>query len=224
MVMRPWLDLVPESTQSGLLQRADRAATGTVLEVLDGGLVEVEIEGSEEPPVIAPVESGVTAVGAAVRLLRDSSGRVVQVAAPISIPEGSERVAVGANGSLFEELAAADARLQAAQETLIEAEADRAAAIEALEEQLAAAEVDQEATRLILDDLNEVVLPALDEKLGELGDLDGIQEQIEEALSQLDSVGHVVTEGPPPTEPVIGQTIWVAPNGTQYRAVACEES
>lgn len=224
MVMRPWLDLVPASTQQELLQRPDRAITGEILDVLDGGMVEVQIEGSEEPTVVAPVESGVTAVGAQVRLLRDSSGRVVQVSAPMAIPDGATTVTVGATGALLDELAAADERMQAAQDSLIEAEAERAAAMDALEDRLAAAAEDQNVTEAILADLNDVVLPALDEKLDELGDLDGIQEEIEDALAQLDNVGHVITEGPPPTTPVIGKTIWVAPNGVQYRAVKCKES
>lgn len=46
---------------------------------------------------------------------------------------------------------------------------------------------------------------------------------IADAVEELADVGRVVTEGPPPAAPVIGRTIWVAPNGVQYRAVACEE-
>lgn len=46
---------------------------------------------------------------------------------------------------------------------------------------------------------------------------------IEDAVGELAEVGRVTTVGPPPADPVIGKTLWVAPNGRTFRAVECEQ-
>lgn len=43
------------------------------------------------------------------------------------------------------------------------------------------------------------------------------------AVAELEGVMQIVTtQGPPPSDPVVGHTIWVAPNGRMFRAVECE--
>jgi hypothetical protein len=72
---------------------------GTVVAFEDNGFVRVRVNGAPEgESVVAPCESGISAVGARVRLLRDSSGRVIQVCAPDVVPDGSSVVPVGATG------------------------------------------------------------------------------------------------------------------------------
>lgn len=77
-----------------------------------------------------------------------------------------------------------------------------------------------------LEDLNNVQLPELWDKLDKLGELDDVQEILDELDrlgSEVKEAGKLVTKGPPPDDPVIGSTLWVAPNGRVYRAVDCEE-
>lgn len=77
-----------------------------------------------------------------------------------------------------------------------------------------------------LEELNNTTLPELWEKLEGLDDLEDVQAILDE-LDRLDSevkeAGKLITKGPPPADPVIGSTLWVAPNGRVYRAVECEE-
>lgn len=49
------------------------------------------------------------------------------------------------------------------------------------------------------------------------------EDAIEDAVGELAEVGRVRTVGPPPADPVIGKTLWVAPNGRVFRAVECEQ-
>ena len=94
-----WLDL-PERRRSDLTAlRPDMWLWGTVVAFEDNGFVRVRVNGAPEgESVVAPCESGISAVGARVRLLRDSSGRVIQVCAPDVVPDGSSVVPVGATG------------------------------------------------------------------------------------------------------------------------------
>lgn len=94
-----WLDL-PERRRSDLTAlRPDMWLWGTVVAFEDKGFVRVRVNGAPEgETVVAPCESGISAVGARVRLLRDSSGRVIQVCAPDAVPDGSSVVPVGATG------------------------------------------------------------------------------------------------------------------------------
>ena len=77
-----------------------------------------------------------------------------------------------------------------------------------------------------LEELNNTTLPELWDKLDQLDELGDVQEILDE-LDRLDSevkeAGKLITKGPPPADPVIGSTLWVAPNGRVYRAVECEE-
>ena len=105
----------------------DQWSTGTVAEALDNGLVAVDLDGTDEdwPPVVAPADAGVTAVGAAVRVIRDSTGRVSHVAAPDVLPDGSEPLYVGSTGEFVKGIADAQVELDSA---IAGATADAAAA------------------------------------------------------------------------------------------------
>lgn len=94
-----WLDL-PERRRGDLTAlRPDMWLWGTVVAFEDNGFVRVRVDGAPEgESVVAPCESGISAVGARARLLRDSSGRVIQVCAPDAVPDGSSVVPVGATG------------------------------------------------------------------------------------------------------------------------------
>lgn len=98
-----FLDLPParEGATSMQLRHNDATLTGTITGVVDAaaGLVEVSVDGSTEPPVVAASAPGLTFLGAKVKLPRDSSGRVTQVSAPTGqAPEGVEVVPVGETG------------------------------------------------------------------------------------------------------------------------------
>ena len=105
----------------------DQWSTGTVVEALDNGLVAVELDNADDgwPPVVAPADAGVTAVGAAVRVIRDSTGRVSHVAAPYSLPDGSVPLYVGSTGAFVKEISDAQGELDSA---IAGATADAAAA------------------------------------------------------------------------------------------------
>ena len=135
----------------------DSWITGTVTEQVDDGMLAVALDGTPEdwPDVVAPADPGVFALGASVRLLRDSTGRVIQVAAPNELPEESAGFGVGAGGVMIvenEEIARdlADAvanttielgeavdRIEAAEGTVAEATAGIEAAREAADNALA---------------------------------------------------------------------------------------
>ena len=87
-----------ERSASRQLSQSDAPLTGTVSAVVDAerGLVEVQVDGSDDLPVVAVADAGLTYVGARVSLPRDSSGRVVGVKAPSgTVPAGVEVVPVG---------------------------------------------------------------------------------------------------------------------------------
>lgn len=67
-----------------------------------------------------------------------------------------------------------------------------------------------------LDDVTERA-DALAEALAEA------QGAIADAVEELAEVGRLTTVGPPPVDPVVGKTLWVAPNGRVFRAVECEQ-
>ena len=77
-----------------------------------------------------------------------------------------------------------------------------------------------------LEELNNVTLPELWEKLEGLEELEDVQAILDE-LDRLDTevkeAGRLYTAGPPPSDPVVGSTLWVAPNGRVFRAIDCEE-
>lgn len=98
-----FLDLPPSREGAARMQlhHNDATLTGTITGVVDAaaGLVEVSVDGSTEPPVVAVSAPGLTFPGAKVKLPRDSSGRVTQVSAPTGqAPEGVEVVPVGETG------------------------------------------------------------------------------------------------------------------------------
>lgn len=77
-----------------------------------------------------------------------------------------------------------------------------------------------------IEELNNVTLPELWEKLEgleDLGDVQAILDDLDRLESEVKEAGKLITKGPPPADPVIGSTLWVAPNGRVYRAVECEE-
>ena len=77
-----------------------------------------------------------------------------------------------------------------------------------------------------LEELNNTTLPELWEKLEGLDDLEDVQailDDLDRLESEVKEAGKLITKGPPPADPVIGSTLWVAPNGRVYRAVECEE-
>jgi len=75
-----------------------------------------------------------------------------------------------------------------------------------------------------LEELNNVTLPELWDKLDQLEDLDDVQEildELDKLGSEVKEAGRLYTAGPPPSDPVVGRTLWVAPNGRVFRAVDC---
>lgn len=126
-----FLDVIPDAEAATVaqLRQVDAWVSATVTEQVDGTSVAIRIDGADEdtPDVVAPSESGVSAVGAAVRALRDSTGRVIRVSIPDEIPEGAETFSVGVTGDRLVQLdattAAQGAQLDAAQTALDEARA-----------------------------------------------------------------------------------------------------
>lgn len=104
----PWLDVNVSDTKAtaAQLRQTDAWLSGEVIEILDDGQVAVRLTGRDEdyPPVVAPADPGVSAVGAPVRVRRDSTGRVVDVAVPEYIPAGLVGVPIGATGDWLEYL------------------------------------------------------------------------------------------------------------------------
>ena len=124
-MVRPnlWIDRKPSPRAAAANQLASYGsgsqagtwATGRVLEVLDGGMVRVELP-ADDPvsEVVAPADGGVTAVGAECFCLQDGTGRVCQVVSPATIPEGGQARATGATGRIALEAAGTKAELDAA--------------------------------------------------------------------------------------------------------------
>ena len=100
----------------------DTWITGTVTEVINDSQLAVKIDGTPEdwPDVVAPADPGVFALGASVRMLRDSTGRVIQIAAPNDLPEGAETFPVGSTGRFVEQIQAAQGELDESMENLAE--------------------------------------------------------------------------------------------------------
>lgn len=118
-----WLDRRPSPRTSTASQQASYGsgsqagtwATGRVLDVLDGGMVRVELP-ADDPvsEVVAPADGGVTAVGAECVCLQDGTGRVYQVVSPASLPEGGQARPTGVTGQIALEAAGTKAELDAA--------------------------------------------------------------------------------------------------------------
>lgn len=118
-----WIDRKPSPRAAAANQLASYGsgsqagtwATGRVLDVLDGGMVRVELP-ADEPvsEVVAPADGGVTAIGAECVCLQDGTGRVYQVVSPATIPEGGHARATGATGRIALEAAGTKAELDAA--------------------------------------------------------------------------------------------------------------
>lgn len=130
-----WIDRKPSPRTAVASQQASYGsgsqagtwATGRVLDVMDGGMVRVELP-ADDPvsEVVAPADGGVTAVGAECVCLQDGTGRVYQVVSPAALPEGGQARATGATGKIALEAAGTKAELDAAK-----------AEIEAAQKQLA---------------------------------------------------------------------------------------
>ena len=124
-MVRPnlWIDRKPSPRTAVASQQASYGsgsqagtwATGRVLDVMDGGLVRVELP-ADDPvsEVVAPADGGVTAVGAECVCLQDGTGRVYQVVSPATLPEGGQARATGATGKIALEAAGTKAELDAA--------------------------------------------------------------------------------------------------------------
>ena len=130
-----WIDRKPSPRAAAANQLASYGsgsqagtwATGRVLDVMDGGMVRVELPADDPASeVVAPADGGVTAIGAECVCLQDGTGRVYQVVSPASLPEGGQARATGATGQIALEAAGTKAELDAAK-----------AEIEAAQKQLA---------------------------------------------------------------------------------------
>lgn len=78
-----------------------------------------------------------------------------------------------------------------------------------------------------LEVLTGTTLPELWDKLGDLAELEDVKaifDDLEKVKEDVQEAGRLYTKGPPPADPVVGATLWVAPNGRVFRAVDCEES
>ncbi|MDU6694313.1 MAG: hypothetical protein E6451_10955 [Enterococcus faecalis] len=152
-----WLDL-PERRRGDLTAlRPDMWLWGTVVSFEDNGFVRVRVDGAPEgESVVAPCESGISAVGARVRLLRDSSGRVIQVCAPDAVPDGSSVVPVGATGRVaWEAQQAAYGVKETVEETRAKITAAEAS-ISAAERKAEDARVAVESARKVADSKNTI--------------------------------------------------------------------
>ena len=130
-----WIDRKPSPRAAAANQLASYGsgsqagtwATGRVLDVMDGGMVRVELPADDPASeVVAPADGGVTAIGAECVCLQDGTGRVYQVVSPAALPEGGQARATGATGKIALEAAGTKAELDAAK-----------AEIEAAQKQLA---------------------------------------------------------------------------------------
>jgi hypothetical protein len=130
---------------------------GTVVAFEDNGFVRVRVDGAPEgETVVAPCESGISAVGARARLLRDSSGRVIQVCAPDAVPDGSSVVPVGATGRVaWEAQQAAYGVKETVEETRAKITAAEAS-ISAAEKKAEDARVAVESARKVADSKNTI--------------------------------------------------------------------
>lgn len=179
-MVRPnfWIDkkVERERASSTQLTQRDRVEGGTVTEQVDATHIAVRLDGSELPDVVAPSESGVSAVGAWVRAIRDSTGRIVKFGIPDSIPSGAEQFSVGVTGERLVQLDATTAALDAGLES---AQADLDAAKAELDGKLA-----ENTDRLTV--LDESKLPALTERVGSVEtNLASAQTQIGEAQGSI---------------------------------------
>ena len=117
-----WIDRKPSPATAVASQQASYGSgsqagtwtTGRVLEVLDGGLVRVELPADDPASeVVAPADGGVTAVGAECTCLQSGDGRVYQVVAPVALPEGAAARPTGLTGRYALEAAGTRAELDA---------------------------------------------------------------------------------------------------------------
>ena len=124
-MVRPnlWIDRKPSPRTAVASQQASYGsgsqagtwATGRVTDVMDGGMVRVELP-ADDPvsEVVAPADGGVTAIGAECVCLQDGTGRVYQVVSPASLPEGGQARPTGVTGQIALEAAGTKAELDAA--------------------------------------------------------------------------------------------------------------
>lgn len=122
-----WIDRKPSPATAVASQQASYGSgsqagtwtTGRVLEVLDGGLVRVELPADDPASeVVAPADGGVTAVGAECTCLQTGDGRVYQVVAPVVLPEGAAARPTGLTGQYALEAAGTRAELDAARKEI----------------------------------------------------------------------------------------------------------
>lgn len=146
MNLNEWIDLPPESKRktSSQLQQADSTLLGTVTELVDAQNVAVAIDGVGDaaPDVVCP-GSGRMWVGARVRCIRDSTGRVVRVEAMAvdELPDEAETRDMDATTQwISHEQAQLDARQGETAEALEEARTELSEKQTQLADELAAAD------------------------------------------------------------------------------------
>lgn len=120
MRLSPWIDApVPDSARASIGATAREGWMTATVVAVDAGTLEMTFEGAPEDAgtVVVPVTGGVWSAGARVRVLVDSSGRVVWVDAPLSVPDGETVVPVGptAERAVAAEQSAAEVKATAAQ-------------------------------------------------------------------------------------------------------------
>ena len=162
----PHLDL--NNKAQAPIQNPDQWETGTIIGVTPSGKLEVSIDGAPDslPTTIAPADSGVTAIGATVRLKRDSAGHIASVAVPDVIPDGETPVYLGATGQFVKNVADAQ----------VELDADLAKA----REDIASAKQD-------VDHLQDEVIPELNNQIKSLDEtaIPGLAGRVDEAEQKL---------------------------------------
>lgn len=171
-----------ERSASRQLAQSDAPLTGTVSAVVDAerGLVEVQIDGSDDLPVVAVADAGLTYVGARVSLPRDSSGRVVGVKAPSGeAPAGVEVVPVGEGARRILASEADIARLDQARADLEAARAELESSQAVLSENLVAAEQSIQAAQEAADAAADDAAQARDRIVAEAARLDSVEGQVE---------------------------------------------
>ena len=200
-----FLDVIPDSqsASAGELQQVDRTVTGTVSEILGDGVVAVSIDGSTEPDVVVPSASGITAVGASVRVSRDSSGRAVEASIPDYIPYGAPVMAVGVTGEWLASLDSAQAGLDGRMDQADEAIAQNASDITQAQTDIAGAKQVAEQAAQVADDAQSAAAQATTDAQAAQTAADGAASKADQAAADLlalaGKTGRVIRSATAPT-------------------------
>lgn len=200
-----FLDVIPDSqsASAGELQQVDRTVTGTVSEILGDGVVAVSIDGSTEPDVVVSSASGITAVGASVRVSRDSSGRAVEASIPDHIPYGAPVMAVGVTGEWLASLDSAQAGLDGRMDQADEAIAQNASDITQAQTDIAGAKQVAEQAAQVADDAQSAAAQAATDAQTAKSAADGAASKADQAAADLLALagksGRVIRSATEPT-------------------------